>query len=328
MSDAHPTERVLARLVDDRLDSAQAEETRRHLDQCVRCASRVARLQPATTTVLPAARLESIPVRFAEDRDVEPSKGEIWRLSWGETEQLAVVWVGGSLPYTVLPLIDSSLAGDGCVIFPNEESGLGDVAVWMSARTDVPAVVMDARVGRLKSIVALTRHDEADRADLSLQTSGVEIGAPIRPELDARSDAMEIVRDEFRILSEAAWVPEATETQAVTLDFDSLINAQLPTNRALAIVRGASPTPAERNLIAASTGVTIGDAPVSLEVIRELERPTRKSRIRDRARRHNRDEGAERRELARQVEPALMAARGTEGRPPEPSRLLDALLDE
>jgi hypothetical protein len=138
---------------------------------------------------------------------------------------------------------------------------------------------------------------------------------------------VEQIAETIHELANAAWAPMPAAATAVDLDFDVLTDAGIAVNRALAIVRGASPTEDEVEVIDAATGSRPGIPPVEGELRRKIDQPRRKAAIRIRARANRHGEAAERLALARLAQPALAAARGTHGAPPDYDTILDRLLN-
>ena len=120
----------------------------------------------------------------------------------------------------------------------------------------------------------------------------------MRSELDERSEVLDEVRYMLEQLSGVAWVPAAVELTAVSTSSVDVLFGVLPPEEALAISRGAPLTDSQATLIEGATGTPPAAPPLSPEIVRLLDSPSRKHKIRARARRNGRSEASERRGLA------------------------------
>lgn len=327
MPHLHPTDRTLAQLVDGRLDSAAAADARGHIEACARCRMRIGQSLPGVERTQPASQaLNDLAIDTAESRDVEPAFGDIWRLAWDDTVVLGVVWYADATSVTVLPLAETVDADDWCAVLRSGHSTFDEIAVSVALRASVPWSVLDARVSRLVDMDVLVTLVEAYEA--GVEPNGIKRGAPIQSALDERSGALDELRDDLGLLAGTVWAATEPETPAMKFDFDTLSAAGILVNRAFAIVRGATPSTEEADLIESATGVRPSQNAVPLELQQAIDLPARKHRIRARARQHHHGEAVERLALARQAEPALAAARGTKGQPLDYNTILDRLLHD
>lgn len=325
MSGAHPTDRKLAALVDGRLAAENASEVQTHVQVCARCQLRVGL---ATDDSIPMSPPPGVPVLVpvAEESSHEPpEQGDIWRLSWESTVVLGVIWNVTPGKVSVLPLVETADADDWTALVGGDASGgVGDIAVSVALELAVPWAVLDARVGRMRDIEALRSLRSAFRSGSETDSPR---GAAIRSSLDDRLIGLGNLGEALMELANASWALAATAAPVAVPSFDELTDAGIAVPRALAIVRGASPTDDEANVIEALTGIRPGTRPVDEPLQRAIDRPRRKAAIRTRARANQRSEAAERLSLARLAQPELAAARGTRGAPPDYDVILDRLLD-
>lgn len=299
MRHRHPTDMTLAAVVDGTLDAASLEVARRHIEECGRCQLRIGQAGPPIERE-PSETSTGVAVAMAvgEVREEDPSRGDIWRLAWDDLSLLAVVWQagdGGDL--TVLPVFEQSDADEWCVLFsPSETGGLGDFAVSVALEATVPWPVLDARVGRVATTESLSelRSEYGSGSPAGLVPRGNRVSS----EFDERTEVLDEVRDMLEQLSDAAWAPTPVAPTAADASSVGVLFDVLPPEEALAISRGAPPTDSQATLIEEATGTPAATPPLSPEIVRLLESPTRKHKIRARARRSGRSEASERRELA------------------------------
>lgn len=325
MPDPHPTDRTLARFVDGELDDGDVSAVAIHVAGCARCQFRVG---PEPIAVPGAGeRLLGLPVEVVEASNVTPEVGDIWRLSWNDTTVLAVVWpsdlVGRLL---VLPVVDDWVTDEGAVPVSATASGIGAIRVSVALATDVPWSVLDARVEHLDDLRAIGAAYDADPRGGG--ASPDRRGRPATAIMDERTDAIAEVEDQLALLSNVGWAPTAAAATLPTPSFETLVTAGLAPNRALAVIRGATPSDTEATLIEAETGMRPVAASVPEDLQRLIDLPARKRAIRAQAQARGQDESETRLGLARQAEPALAAARGTQGKPPNYEEILDRLLRE
>ncbi len=325
MPELHPTDRHLAALIDGRLSGEMAESVRSHVRECARCQFRVG---AADEVALSGDRptIGEVPVTVvAESRVDPPAQGDVWRLTWDAISVLAVIWAVEVERVSVLPILDTVDADEWSALLDRDVTGgLGQLAVSVALETPVPWSVLDARVSRLAETDMLSTLRAAFRSGAPSDTPRGEV---VRSPLDERLVNVELVAESLHELANAVWAPLPALATAVDLDFDVLTDAGVAVNRALAIVRGASPTDDEVEVIDAATGRRPGIPPVDDELRRKIDQPRRKAAIRVRARANRGGEAAERLALARLAQPALAAARGTHGAPPDYDTILDRLLN-
>lgn len=326
MSGTHPTDRNLAAFIDGRLAGEAADLIRSHVSDCARCQLRVgaANEGAALDTHLPAA--DVLKVNHVEESAVEaPAPGDVWRLAWDTTPVLAVIWSVDVDRISVMPIVESADADEWTALLSAERTGgLGPLAISVALETTVPWSVLDARITGVDDSDGIASLRSAFRSGTPTSTRR---GEAVRSALDDRLVGLEQIAETFNELANAVWAPISAQTETKPLDFDTLSDAGIAVNRSLALVRGAVPSNDEADVIESATGVRPDIGPVDDELRRKIDQPRRKAMVRARARANQRSEAAERLALARDAQPALAAARGTKGAPPDYDTILDRLLD-
>ncbi len=325
MPGKHPTDRTLAAFVDGRLSNDAAAAAREHLADCARCQLRIG---AADDPVVGVQRRDIPPVAIPlaeESAASDPVAGDVWRLAWETNLMLAVIWRVEPDRVAVLPVVESADADEWCAFLDRRTTGgLGDLAVSVAYETTVPWAVLDSRVAHLEETGPLAELRSAFRTGAA--TTAMR-GDPVHSPLDERLVGLDELAERLAELANAVWSPPVTATAAAALDFDALLDAGLPPNRALAISsRGAAPTDEEADAIAAATGTRPAAPAIDDDLRRKIDQPRRKAAIRARARANRRSEAAERRAVAQEAQPALAAARGTRGAAPDFDTILDRLL--
>lgn len=324
MPGPHPTDRNLAALIDSRLTDDVAETVRTHVRDCARCQLRLGAGSKAA--LLTGSQItDPIAVTIIEESaDQAPETWDVWRLAWDSATVLAVVSRVDADRISALPIVDTADADDWTALLdPGITGGLGPLAVSVALETAVPWSVLSARVSRIGTAEPLVSLRTGFRSGT---TTNTRRGEPVRSPLDERLVGLDEVAEIFTDLANAVWAPATAAVTASEFDFDALTGAGVAVNRALAIVRGAVPTVDEADAIEAATGVRLS-GPVNDDLRRKIDQPRRKVAIRERARANRHSEATERLALAREAQPALIAARGTQGAPPDYDTILDRLLD-
>ena len=320
----HPTDRILAALVDDRLHGDIEEAISGHVRSCQRCLLRIG----ASDDAIPDTNWQEIePARVSirESADEAPTPWDLWRLTWDATSVLTVILEVGADQVSVFPVLDVVDADEWSALLEADVTGgLGELAVSVALETRVPWSTLDARVARLSDSDALVALRAAFQSG---SPTDVRRGVSVRSPLDERLQFLGELADSMRILGEAKWAPALIKQAEINVNFDELVRAGIPPNRALAIARGAAPDDREVDAIEVATGIRPGIQPVANELRRRIDQPRHKAQIRARAAANLRGEGAERLALARQAQPALAAARGMQGVAPDYDTILDRLLN-
>jgi hypothetical protein len=329
MPGPHPTDRSLAAFTDGRLDTDTAYSVRSHVLDCQRCLLRLGSAQ--ANALLNEHQPKDTEVLFtplAEVRDELPFSGDVWRLAWDDTSMLAVVWRADADRIGVLPVVEIADADEWTALLSEDETaGMGEIAVAVAHETSVPWAVLDARIVQLPDVEPLALLRTAYRTGADAGT--LAHGEPILSPLDDRLVGSDDLAERLSILANASWLPASTGVAAASFTYEQLYDAGLPANRALAIsARGSAPSEEEAVRIEAATGIRPASPPVDDELRRKIDSPFRKPKIMARARANRRSEAQERLDLARQAEPAAIAARGTFGRALAYDDVLNRLLSD
>lgn len=328
MPDQHPTDRQLAALIDGRLDEREAALLRSHVVECPRCQLLIGDADGSVGDIT-LADFEPIPIDLpVEERKGPPAPGDIWRLAWDDTTALAAIWETTEDTLAVMPILDTIDADDWCAVLdPGITSGLGELAVSIARAAEVPWSVLDARIGEILDLTPIEQLRDA--LNRGLAPADVPRGAPILSDLDDRIPALEEITETMELLASAVWAGDPDTEPVTIIGYDVALEAGLDVPRALAVgVRGATPTEEEADLLEAATGQRPSSAPIPAALRRTIDQPLRKTAIRARALAAHHSEAIERMHIALAAQPALHAARGTRGAPPDYELIVDRLLDE
>ena len=246
----------------------------------------------------------------------EPAVGEIWRLRWDQEAVLAIVGQVRTHDVDAYALVELGRPKAGTLRIDHAETGLGVLDVAARHLVSVSRAVLDARLASTSVVAAIEAVAESARQ-------------PWEHEPEELIEAVE----ELAEFGAIAWAPSDDRQPELVGSaedqFDRLVNIGLPVNRALAISsRSATPTDEEADLIEHATGDRPAATSVAPGLRVAIDRPRRKSAIIRRAQAAGVSEGQVRLELARDAEPALVAARGTRGAPPDYDVLVDRLLED
>lgn len=213
-TDNHPLMRELAAALEQ---PRQAASTLAHLEECLACAVRFARLQRASgpvnassnslqrvieaSTLLPEALAELT----SADRGSDPQPDEIWRVGRSEA---VLVWVRKILDdgvADVVPLVlDIELADRESVIIGAEATPLEvELAAMVALRTHIHLGAFINRIGPLDIRKDVTEVMTAVRE--GRRPSGVRVGPPIEDDDDQRLEYRQALRDVFSELTPSAW---------------------------------------------------------------------------------------------------------------------------
>lgn len=328
MPDQHPTDRQLAALIDGRLDEREAALLRSHIAECPRCQLLIGDADGSVGDIT-LADFEPIPIDLPmEEREGPPAPGDIWRLAWDDTTVLVAIWEATADALAVMPILDTIDADEWCAVLdPDITSGLGELAVSIARAAEVPWSVLDARIGEILDLTPIEQLRDA--LNRGLASVDAPRGAPILSDLDDRIPALEEITETMELLASAVWAGDPDTEPATIIGYDVALEAGLDVPRALAVgVRGATPTEEEADLIEAATGRRPSSAPIPTALRRTIDQPLRKMAIRARALAAHHSEAIERMQIALAAQPALHAARGTRGAPPDYELIVDRLLDE
>jgi hypothetical protein len=224
-SQVHPSSGELLAALDE---PDLATRTLEHIEECLACRVRLARLrstpdlEPASedlfqrlvqaSTPLPVAVADLV----ASSSDRTPRPNEIWRV--GRSEAL-LVWVRRVFDdgvADVVPLVlDVELADQQSILVPADTTPLGtQTAAIVALRTHVHPDAFLNHVGDLdisrEVAEVLTSVQEGRRP------SGVSVGPPISDDRDQRLEYRQALRDLLAELTPSAWPQAADEVEAQT----------------------------------------------------------------------------------------------------------------
>jgi len=205
---------------------AADEAVRQHLEACVACRVRAARLwhellpgdpgEDAVTRILQASSPgPAIIATFTRERDPGPPRpGEIWRA--GRDEAL-LVWVRQvfSDAIDVIPVVlDIELADQESVFLPAESTPLGvPLALLTGIRGHVGPRAMLQRIGYVHAFSAVREVMAAARA--GRPPAGVAVGPPIDSDDDQRVEYRQVIADLLADLAPDAWTGERPPAQEI-----------------------------------------------------------------------------------------------------------------
>ncbi len=326
MPATHPTDQSLAALVDGAL-LADESATRDHVQGCKRCQLRIGHSWGDRVLTRPAGMSAPLPAVLPpessyETRDGEPGGGEVWRISWEGTTELAIVRRSdpSNLRVTVLPVGDASDADDWSLILKTAVAGVEfEGAASVAIETTLPWCVLDARIGQIgeDDCAALAALRTAFRANAE-PPPGLNTGEPIWSRLDDRAERLDELGERFQDLANVDWVPaEASPGRGGAVDvpsFAELRSAGLPTNRALALTKGHPATPDELSAIETATGrrLDVHGVVVPFDLRLRMDRPRWRPALRRRASLQGRSEAEVRVDVVAEVTQPI-AARGAQG---------------
>lgn len=318
MTIQHPPARSLARLADGGLDQPDGDEVRAHLDGCVVCQGHMAKLRAASPVDLPDYASHVVSTRpWVESPFSDPQAGEVRRISWDWTNELGLIVRNGEDDRVLVrPILRDGVVVDGvsrrmvCGLGQQHaELGVLTCAMWLST------AALDAWVGRCFEQVLSP--DDIVTAE--------EFGRWILSRVEDPEDSVELVDvlvESFEELAKAnEWAPPAP---VLVPSAEELMDAGLTPGRALQIVRGDAPTPAETSILQ-ERGLDGSDAGLPSNIRSLLNRPKFKQRLRARAAQQEVSEATVRMSLAQQLR-VPVAARTEDGRELPLDRQLEELL--
>lgn len=198
----HPGELRLAAARDVKADAG----VRAHLEQCVACRVRAARLWHAAAPTEPGSEAVSrilaasapgpaLPVGAAGARSPGPPRpGELWRAG---REEALLVWVRRVLPgaVDVLPVVlDVELADQESLLLPAGSTPLGvplAVLAGVRAHVGLPALLQLAGfagiAGQVREVMTAAMQGRAP--------AGVNVGPPITTAADQRIEYRQVIAD-------------------------------------------------------------------------------------------------------------------------------------
>lgn len=243
----HPTSIALASALDSGVDATAIRE---HLEGCLACRVRMARLEHAEAIEGPhrsnVARIleastpgpEVLGRLLAEPKGGDPGPGQLWRV--GRDEAL-LVWVRRVLDDSidVIPaVLDVDLADQQTVLLPSTATPLGmELALMTGVRAHIH------RQAFLQYLADVDAMDEVNEAITAARTGrepqGISVGPPIESANDQRLEYRQVLADLLTDLGPSMWeVPSAPPGAAESSDrgiFEALVE-ELPQRHVGALV--------------------------------------------------------------------------------------------
>jgi len=211
MTAPHPTDRRLASFVDGRLPAADAAEVRAHVLECGRCLQWLGQCTGQNVLFRDSSNMPApaepvfAPGASWEDREVEPTIGDVWRIGRHGLVELAVIWATDpeSLRLSALPVTEPEFADQWCLI---TEVVAGDtripVAVSVAHEASIPWCVLDARVGSVPD-TAIAELGVLRRSFRSGNDpkDDLAVGRAVWSRLEERAEALDELADRFQELA-------------------------------------------------------------------------------------------------------------------------------
>ena len=187
MTDVHPSDRQLAAWLDATEDARPSMSVSDHLMGCHRCRSLIGSAFDSIALPEPPYSTERLSLgTISESTPEDLERGQVWRVRWEDTSQLAMVWSAeidwvGMIPVTP----DPNYADESCVILASEDPD-GHSVLWLGLETPLPYHVLDCQVSvlptdGLKTVRKMLRQGK------SIDTIDLKIGQPIMSAFDHRT---------------------------------------------------------------------------------------------------------------------------------------------
>ena len=224
MTDVHPSDRQLAAWLDATEDARPSMSVSDHLMGCHRCRSLIGSAFDSIALPEPPYSTERLSLgTISESTPEDLERGQVWRVRWEDTSQLAMVWSAeidwvGMIPVTP----DPNYADESCVILASEGAD-GHSVLWLGLETPLPYHVLDYQVSvlptdGLKTVRKMLRQGK------SIDTIDLKIGQPIMSAFDDRYLYRSELGETFNLLAESEWAPAEAggnlETLAVSAGTD------------------------------------------------------------------------------------------------------------
>ena len=290
----HPTELELVSWLDSDEAVRPSLPIDEHLRECAACQRLVA---SADEPIEPPdeVRMERQPVRHVPERRDRPTPGEVWRLTWDDISELALVWRLEDDYFRVVPLrADPDYVDDRTLIAETAfELIPGPIALSFGSESSVPLAVFDRYWFELNldSLVEIRR---AIREHEQEKVSDAHLGMPFDGHADARYEYREDLADRFEWLTSAHWRTESESPRsladlvdAADVDWPAVTNAlgRAPIER-LQLIRSQFPlTPDDALhltplLDVEPTEILATNPPVPIALATAIDRPRWKAQIR------------------------------------------------
>ncbi len=220
MDPAHPTEVELIEWFDANHSRRPMLAVDSHVRACLVCQSLMAK--GGEPIEVPEAVVEVQPSLDIPERREVPAAGEVWRLSWDDVSELALVWRAIDDYFRVVPLRpDPEYADERTVVTGTGSSILpGDVALWFGLESSVPLGVFDRYWFEI-DLEPLGGVRAAIRERKPVEAAHVRVGAPVTSALDARYEYREDISDRYEQLTNAHWRIERESSRTLA----DLVNA-------------------------------------------------------------------------------------------------------
>lgn len=314
MTDTHPSDRQLAAWVDASHDERLKMPISDHLVDCPSCLVLV-RKASAPIPLPNISRLAMETLGPLEELvPDEPEQGQVWRVRWEDTSQLAMVWSADIDWVAMIPVTpDAAYADDSCVILTTEAPD-GHSVLWLGLETPLPYHVLDAQVSYLP-----TDHLDAARRlfrkGKPIDTVELAVGQPIMSSFDDRYLYRSALAEDFEILAESHWAPaesggnlrELAKTSGV--EWSAVTDAlQIEAPERLRISRGLRPlTMSEAQRLVELLNVEVSavircNPEIDPDLVLALSRPRWRTRIDQQRRSRGEDEVAGRVNAAYEVQ--------------------------
>lgn len=206
----HPSDRQLAEWADAVEGLSRSAAVSDHLAQCAVCRDLVAEMADAipVPSVLPGTTLQLGLGPLEVTVPDTPEQGQVWRVRWEGTSQLAMVWNAdidwvGMIPVTP----DPSYADDSCVILTTEDQE-GHAVLWLGLETPLPYHTLDCQVSVLPT-TGLGAVRTMLRRGKSIDLLDFTMGQPIVSAFDDRYLYRSELGDAFGMLAESEWNPQS-----------------------------------------------------------------------------------------------------------------------
>lgn len=306
----HPADVDLVGFADDELEEATARAVGRHVRGCARCRDLLGRLLPplaSATDETPRAVPRPLSVAFDTPSDRDPDVGELWRAEWDSAALLVLITGRVDDAYTAVPVTFEEPPDPVAYEIPSDASPVGAALhAWPVAAAELPLGVFLAHMGA----VPLAHADPPIRAAPFGAATGLLLA--------------EIIADIAALASARAFDSTADDHGQSPLpdllrDHRTSAISQA-TGIPLEVVTGykraeRTPTPAEAERLGDFLGLPAaslaGRAALPAPLLRAVQRPVHRPRIRVLAAEHAVPEAVMRTRVAEEVLP--MAARTTRG---------------
>lgn len=191
--DSHPDDVALVGFADGGLPAPEQERVAVHLEACLRCRTRLSRVQPAFDLGEPVLPERSAHVQqplvqaLAKPSGGSPSPGELWRVvGYSEAVMIWVLRVHDDTARVIPCSLDVELADEYTLLISESDSPLGlPLALHTTLEVDLPSDVFEARLARL-DVMDNVEAVRAARKQGQPAPSYVTVGPPIADPIDER----------------------------------------------------------------------------------------------------------------------------------------------